>query len=108
MTTTRELLTQWFDAGVRDKAAFMIVATDTFCHEDYPLYVHAGGEKSVVDVALEVEHRIMSRVMEVYDLNGDRDAQITAERAWAIPRPEPGESTRLVEEVLRLISKGRA
>jgi hypothetical protein len=108
MTTTREMLTQWFDAGLRDKADFMIVATDTFSYEDYPVYIYPGGEKSVNEVTQDIEHASMSKVMEVYDLHGDRDVQIAAERAWAISRPSPGASTRLTEGLLRLIWKYQA
>jgi hypothetical protein len=104
--TTREELAEWFDEGVRQGAAFMIVAADTFSYENYPVYVHAGGDKTVHELAQEFEHKPMSRVMEVYALDGDKEAQIAANETWAIPRPEPGESTRSVEESIRLLETG--
>lgn len=103
--TTREELSEWFDEGVRQGAAFMIVAADTFSYENYPVYVHAGGDKTVHELAHEIEHKPMSRVMEVYSLDGDKAAQIAADATWAIVRPEPGESTLSAEKTWRYLLK---
>lgn len=106
--TTRTLLSEWFDAGVAEKARYMVIATDTFNWEDYPVFVREDGKKTVHEVAHELEHAPMSRVMEVYDLEGDKVAQLPAGRAWAIPRPPPGPSRQTLSEVLRaLVSKDR-
>jgi len=110
MPTTREELAEWFDEGVRHGADFMVIAVDTFDVEDtgdYPVYVY-GARDVAAARAHELEHKPMSRVMEIYDLRGDKEAQLAADRTWAVPRPSPGETTRSVEDFLRRISKGDA
>lgn len=77
----------------------MIVVTDTFNWEDYPVYVR-GSKDLAAQRAHELEHTPMSKVMEVYDLNGDKAAQMAEERTWAVPRPSPAPSTLLAEALL--------
>lgn len=104
--TTREVLAKWFDAGVRDAADFMIVVTDTFSYDDFPVYVR-GSRKLAAQRAHELEHAPLCKVMEVYDLRGDRGAQLAEARAWAVPQPEPGPHTRFVEEMIRRLTELR-
>lgn len=106
--TTPEQIAEWFDVGLAKQADFMIVATDTFSHEDYPVYVTRGVGDPVEKQAHDIEHAPFGKVMEVYDLRGDKQKQIAAWSAWAIQRPTPGASTRLVEDFLRMFAKGDA
>ena len=73
-------ISQWFDKGVENGAAYMIVVCDTFDHDEYPVYVETA------DDARERKDNPgqMQRVMEVYDLNGDKSAQMEAPRAMAV------------------------
>jgi hypothetical protein len=95
-----EELATWFDQGVADGADFMIVARDMFSHEDYAIYVR-GSVELATQRAREIEHAPMSLALEVYDLKGDREAQLAMDSCWAVPEPEPGEERRLMEEALR-------
>lgn len=104
--TTRETLGGWFDEGVRDGADFMIIATDTFSWEDFPVYVR-GSRDLASQRAQELENAPMSQVMEVYDLRGDKEAQLATERTWAVPKPEPGPHARSVEESLHALVRLR-
>lgn len=77
---------EWFDRGVADGATHMLVVTDTYDWEDYPVYVpHTEygrddkGElaQTVTDDVEEVYRRYhgpnMQRVMEVIDLRQGRE-----------------------------------
>ena len=41
MAASLEVLKEWFDLGVSQGEKYMIVATDNFDHEDYPVYSDA-------------------------------------------------------------------
>ncbi|GAA3751362.1 hypothetical protein [Micromonospora maritima] len=84
MTTRREL-SDWFDRGVREGATHMIVVVDEFDHEDFPVYVKPG-EDPVARYHQEAEGH-MQRVMEVYCLSLDRDAQLRETRAFHLDLP---------------------
>lgn len=101
--TTVEDLRRWFDKGVAQGADYMIIVRDMFEKIDEAEYVTNGGDMTVHQVAqsLENEER-MTRVLEVYDLHGDRDAQLEEDRAWAIPKPIPSPTTVLVELLTEL------
>lgn len=66
MGTTVEDLKLWFEAGKDKKATHMIVATDTFDWEDFPVYVMKG--EDVNEKIAEYKSKAMSKVMEVYSL----------------------------------------
>ena len=58
----------------------MIVATDTFDHNDHPVYTNdPQGEVARLQAAS------MSRVMEVYDLREDMSTQLNKSRCWSMP-----------------------
>lgn len=80
MATTRQDIGRWFDSGRDANAAYMVVICDTFDYDDYPVYFNDidSMRRKVADPGS------MQRVMEVYDLNGDREAQLSADRAWAL------------------------
>jgi hypothetical protein len=81
MSTTKEEIARWFDAGKRQKARWMVVACDTFDHTDYPIYVKPGEDVKVVVKEHDNESK-MSRVMEVYSYELDRDVQLGEHLAW--------------------------
>lgn len=84
MIATRAILIEWFDEGVELGAKWMIVACDTFSHEDYPAYIKDQSKFNKEFKRLNDVNK-MSRVMEVYDLKKPRDAQISEPRAFNVP-----------------------
>lgn len=81
--TTQKQIAAWYDEGVKDGKAYMVVWCDTYDWSDYP---------ACFDNREETQRAInspssMQKVMEVYDLNGDREAQLGMYRCWAL-RPE--------------------
>lgn len=85
MTTEAEI-GQWFDRGKTEGATHLIVVVDTFDHEDYPVF--AASDEDCLRKYDEHDGPNMQRVMEVYDLRGDRAAQLAEFRAFHLP-PKP-------------------
>ena len=71
----KETIARWFDEGVKQGATHMIVAFDTFDHEDFPHYVMPGQDAREVAKPYDDESKML-RLMEVYDLKRDRDEQV--------------------------------
>jgi hypothetical protein len=82
MAASRNDIKRWFERGVEQKASHMIVACDTFDHEDYPVYVKKGDDPN--KEVKKVEASPMQRVMEVYRLSDDMEKQLDARRAYNI------------------------
>jgi hypothetical protein len=81
MGTTRTEILEWIERGKAQNARWTIVVCDTFDWEDYPVFV-TGGENLKEKVA-SYDQRNMQKIMEVYDLAGDIEAQIKLPRARA-------------------------
>jgi hypothetical protein len=79
MTTPNEIL-QWFEEGVARGATHMVVVCDTFDHEDYPVFVEPGQDAR--EVAAQYDGKNMQRLMEVYDLTGDKHVQLAEPRVF--------------------------
>lgn len=80
MATTREELDAWFDRGVQNGDKYMVVIVDTFDWEDYPVFCKTEDE---------ARKRMrspgeMQKVMEVYDLSGDKEEQLSLSRCFAL------------------------
>lgn len=85
MAASYEDISEWFDKGVGMGATHMIVICDTYDHSDYPLYVMKGTKKIVEKKIKANSHsHTMQRVMEVYDLHMDKEAQMNQHRCWSI------------------------
>lgn len=56
---------QWFAQGVAQGHDFLIVATDTFDYDDYPVYCTKADLKKTVQ---QYDGPNMQKVMEVFDL----------------------------------------
>lgn len=69
MRTTVNDLRQWFDIGVRKGATHMIIKTDWFDHEDYPVWVMPGEYPRLIAQGSD-------EVMECYNLRLDRESQL--------------------------------
>jgi hypothetical protein len=81
MTSMQEI-SAWYGEGVDQEASHMIVVCDQFDWSDYPRYVH--GAEELKDALDSYESAPMSQVMEVYDLQGDKVAQLVERRAWHV------------------------
>lgn len=82
MTTAGEIAA-WFDRGAADGATHMIVVVDRFDHSNFPVYVWPDHDPHAVHD--EWLHKPMHGVMEVYDLAGDKAAQLGEDRAYHLP-----------------------
>lgn len=80
MTTSRQMIAEWFDAGVQKGATHMIVVCDTFDYEDYPVYV-APNEVAKTKAG-NYDNKNMQRIMEVYNLAMDKAEQLAQRRAF--------------------------
>lgn len=80
MAATRDDISKWFDEGVEQQSAFMIIRCDTFDWEDYPSY-HSSEACARETMNAPGE---MQKVMEVYDLSKPRDEQLNMRRCRAL------------------------
>lgn len=80
MNTTKTVLRRWFERGVEQKSTHMIIACDTFDHEDYPIYV--SDNEDVRTKVINCDGSNMQRVMEVYNLNMDMEEQMSERRVF--------------------------
>lgn len=76
MGTTVQMLREWFDEGVEEKATHMIIVCDTFDYEDYPVFVKQS--ENVRTVAAGYNGQTMQRIMEVYDLRMNKESQFAS------------------------------
>lgn len=81
--TTKETISTWFDVGVKEGYSHLIVMTDTFDYEDYPMFAY--NEDHCREILEDYKKGSMQRVMEVYDLRQDRDEQLNEHRCWSAP-----------------------
>lgn len=83
MATTKADIKKWLDRGKKQNAAYMIVATDTFDFEDFPVFV--GINEDVNSEIKKYQNRKeMLKVMEVYNYSLDLEMQLNERRAWHI------------------------
>jgi hypothetical protein len=68
----------WVLRGKKKGATHVIIACDTFSHDNYPVYVMK--DKSVRDEVARLEGQKMTRVDEVYSLKMSLSAQLAAPR----------------------------
>ena len=80
MVTTQDTIRRWLLEGKEEGATHVIVACDTFDWSDYPVYVQPG--EQVEETFAKYNGKNMQKVMEVYDLALDIEAQLSEVRAW--------------------------
>jgi len=78
MTATKSDISKWFDEGVHKGATHMMVVCDTFDWDDYPKYIMPGEDAKIASKKLGD----MQSLMEVYDLNMDKQTQLSEHRAF--------------------------
>lgn len=82
MATTQSVIGQWFDEGKKNGAEFMIVVCDTYDYGEYPVYAKRGNFQGVYDGEKNAK---MTKIMEVYNLNMDKQAQMLQHRCFNYP-----------------------
>lgn len=80
MAVTCEEISMWFKNGQKRGATHMIVVCDEFDWTDYPVYVLPG--ESAREKSAELDGKRMQKVMEVYSLSMDMEAQLNEHRAF--------------------------
>lgn len=80
MSTSKDTLKMWFQRGVREGKTHMIVVCDTYDWVDFPVYVSP--EEDVREVEAKYGGVNMQKIMEVYNLNLNMDAQMAQHRAF--------------------------
>jgi hypothetical protein len=81
MAATKGDLRGWFDRGVQQGAKYMIVVCDTFDWDDYPVFVSP--DEDIAAAKKRYDGTNMQKIMEVYDLTADREAQMSQRRVMA-------------------------
>lgn len=84
--TTKEKIGGWLDIGISKGSTHVIIAVDTWDYMDYPIYVMPVDN---VNTKISMFALKQDRIMEVYDLSMDIDAQVESnDRVWNIGRDE--------------------
>lgn len=83
MTATRIDISLWFDDGKKDGYDYLIVAHDTFDHDNYPLYAH---EADFEKIYCGTIGKNMQACDEVYDLRMNKELQMNERRAFHYPK----------------------
>ncbi len=80
MGTTTQEIRRWCKDGINANKTHMIVVCDSFDYEDYPVFVSADEDSR--EVASHYKGQNMQRVMEVYNLKMDIEAQLLEGRVF--------------------------
>jgi hypothetical protein len=81
MPTTKERIRGWLDIAQEKKAAFMIVMTDRFSYDDFPVYVIGAADPVRIVEQLMLKNENAFLVMECYKISMDWTAQLAEVRA---------------------------
>jgi hypothetical protein len=82
MQVSREDIKVWFDSGVADGNTHMMVMSDDFSFEYYPIYIKP--DQIPEEVFEKNNQQNMQRVIEIYDLRQDFEQQVNQHRCWSI------------------------
>jgi hypothetical protein len=81
MAANLKTITNWYDRGKAENYRYMIVVCDTFDYSDYPIYTTEANYSQEYARASS-----QGRIMEVYDLAGDKMKQLSEPRANSGPK----------------------
>ncbi len=91
--TTSTVIHSWFKAAKAEGSKYLIVACDSFSHEDYPVFCKTADDALAgVD---RLKNADMQRVMEVYDISLGWKAQ---EHGRVMNLPKAGDSAKAVSK----------
>jgi hypothetical protein len=77
---TKDVISKWFDEGKSKGAQYMLIACDTFDWEDYPVFTMS--KESMKEEYKRLNGPNMQKVMEIYDLQGDKSEQLAEYRVF--------------------------
>lgn len=91
MSTSKATIESWFNEGNTGKRSHMIVATDDFDYEDYPIYVDHGVDPQTKRPTNG------DRVMECYSYELPLGSQLAEFRAnhWELPKSQEPQGSDL-------------
>ena len=75
MATTKDDIRGWFESGMDQGAAYMLVVCDQFDWEDYPVYVMLN--ENLAERAKTYDGQNMQKIMECYDLAIPMEKQLS-------------------------------
>jgi hypothetical protein len=78
--TTKQEIREWLQAAALEGGTHVVIVCDQFDHEDFPVTVKPS--QNAKAVAESYDKQSMHKVMEVYDLSKDLDAQLAEQRAF--------------------------
>ena len=82
--TTKKQISDWFENGKKEGASYMIVVCDTYDYDEYPFYVYPS--ESVNECISYCNRSPMQQIMEVYDLNMEKNKQLSEYRSFNSPK----------------------
>lgn len=77
MAANKEDIRRWLKSA-DEKTTHMLVVCDTYDWEDYPVYLREGED---INIAINNHSGNMQRIMEVYNMSMDIEAQLNEGRA---------------------------
>jgi len=80
MSASLSMIKRWLDQGESIGATHVIIALDTYDHDNYPVYVMPG--QIAKDQVKRIQAGKMQSVDEVYSLSMDIDKQLSARHTW--------------------------
>lgn len=80
MTASSNDIKRWLENGKERGATHVIIARDTWDHDNYPVYVMPGTD--VKEKITEYKGKDMQTIDEVYNLSMDIKKQLKAWRVW--------------------------
>jgi len=80
MTASRTDIERWLDSAKEKGASHLIVAVDTYNHDNYPVYV--GHNEDIRKEIERVENGSMQGIDEIYNMSLDIDKQMSEYRAY--------------------------
>lgn len=83
MAATKAEIRGWFEQGLSQGSAYMIVVCDTFDWQDYPVYLPDVEQATRAKLMYE-KNGSNQRLMEVYNLRDDMEAQLSNARTMAL------------------------
>lgn len=82
MAASKEQIREWVERGIQRGATHVIIIYDRWDYENYSVYVD---KHQSVNAEIDArDGRNMLKVMEVYDLSMDIEAQLEEYRAWHV------------------------
>ncbi len=77
---TKKMISAWFDGGIEQGATHMIIVCDMYDLDDYPVYVTLDEDVRVIEA--HYTNKNMQKVMEVYNLQMEKQPQLDAVRSF--------------------------